>query len=62
MVADDRIFEPIHRVVLRENLICGGDEMVVYALHWDELETRDGRADAAGAGEGSSAGVRRGSR
>ena len=35
------IFEPVHRVILKENVICGGDEMVVYKLNWegfDELE------------------------
>ena len=58
MVADDRVFEPIHSVVLRENLICGGDEMVVYALHWDEVESRDGRADAPDAGGGPGASIR----
>lgn len=58
MVANDRVFEPIHSVVLRENLICGGDEMVVYALHWDEVESRDGRADAPDAGGGPGASIR----
>lgn len=51
-VSDDRIFEPIHRAVLTDNLIAGGDEMVVYALHWDAIDTpdEDGRVrDEAGA-------------
>jgi hypothetical protein len=54
MVADERLFEPIHRAVLRDNVIAGGDEMVVYALHWDALRTpedsRRVRADAGAAG------------
>ncbi len=36
------IFEPIHTVVLDENVICGGDEMVVYKLNWDVLESPEG--------------------
>ncbi len=28
------LFEPVHRVVLAENLIAGGDELVVYRLAW----------------------------
>lgn len=32
----NEVFEPIHRVVLRDNVICGGDEMIVYRLNWGE--------------------------
>ena len=42
--AAEAISEPIHRVVLDENVICGGQEMVVYKLNWDGLEApRGGR-------------------
>jgi hypothetical protein len=41
LVADEHLFEPIHRVVLSDNIIAGGDEMVVYRLHWDALRTRE---------------------
>jgi hypothetical protein len=41
MVSDDRLFEPIHHVVLTDNVIAGGDEMVVYRLNWDALRTRE---------------------
>jgi len=41
MVADGHVFEPIHRVVLEDNVISGGDEMIVYKLHWDALKTLD---------------------
>jgi len=36
MVKKRAIFEPRHRVVLTENVISGGDELVVYKLHWNE--------------------------
>ncbi len=35
------VFEPIHRVVLHDNVICGGDEMVVYKLDWSKLGPAD---------------------
>ena len=34
MVRREAIFEPIYRVVLEDNIVCGGPEMVVYRLHW----------------------------
>lgn len=52
MVADEQLFEPVHRVVLDENIICGGDEMVVYALRWDEF---DGRVRGAGTSDARAA-------
>ena len=41
MVKRKAIFEPIHRVVLEDNVISGGDEMVVYRLHWESLGGSD---------------------
>jgi hypothetical protein len=35
---------PIYRVVLDENVICGGKEMVVYKMNWDALEAPDSRS------------------
>ena len=35
MVRREVVFEPIYRVVLEDNIVCGGPEMVVYRLHWD---------------------------
>jgi hypothetical protein len=32
------LFEPVHRVVLQENVICGGDEMVVFRLDWEDFD------------------------
>ncbi len=43
IVRRDELAEPIHRVVLNENLICGGKEMVVYRMHWDALEASETR-------------------
>jgi hypothetical protein len=43
IVRREELAEPIHRVVLKENLICGGKEMVVYRMHWDALEASDAR-------------------
>lgn len=60
MVADERLFEPIHRVVLEDNIICGGDEMVVYALRWDELDARERGAETSDRREAASAGTGRG--
>jgi hypothetical protein len=37
IVRDEELAEPVHRVVLDENVICGGKEMVVYRMHWDTL-------------------------
>jgi arabinofuranosyltransferase len=52
MVAERGLFEPIHRVRLEDNIICGGDEMVVYALHWDRFDEGETRAErAADAGD-----------
>jgi len=48
MVRRKAIFEPIHRIVLENNVICGGDEMVVYRLDWDAL----GSAERTGPGAG----------
>ena len=33
------IFVPAHRVVLTDNVICGGSVMVVYRLDWDALNS-----------------------
>ncbi len=41
MVKGEAIFEPVYRVVLENNMVCGGPEMVVYRLHWDALDSRD---------------------
>jgi len=41
IVRREELVEPVHRVVLQENVICGGKEMVVYRMHWDELEAAD---------------------
>jgi hypothetical protein len=62
MVKRKAIFEPIHKAVLRENLVCGGSEMVVYRLHWDALNASERGADPAGAqsGPGEAAGARSG--
>jgi len=35
------VFEPIHEVRLTENLVCGGDVMVVYRLNWGEAGRTD---------------------
>jgi hypothetical protein len=53
------VFEPVHGVVLSDNLVCGGDEMVVYKLDWERLNepgephggasADDGMTGAAGA-------------
>ncbi len=43
IVRREELAEPIHRVVLSENLICGGKEMVVYKMHWAALEASDTR-------------------
>jgi arabinofuranosyltransferase len=62
MVEDEQLFEPIHRVVLRENIICGGDEMVVYALHWDVFDARDRGAHTPDARAAPPAADKRGDR
>ncbi|MBD3368287.1 MAG: hypothetical protein GF405_09000 [Candidatus Eisenbacteria bacterium] len=49
MVKRQTIFEPIHRVVLSDNVISGGDEMIVYRLHWESLEN-SARPDERGDG------------
>ncbi len=36
------VFVPIHRVVLRDNVISGGDEMVIYELDWDAFDSPEG--------------------
>ncbi len=36
LVERSSLFDPIHRVVLNDNIICGGPEMVVYRLMWAE--------------------------
>jgi arabinofuranosyltransferase len=46
IVKRDELVEPLHRVVLKENVICGADEMVVYRMHWDALEAAE-RSDAS---------------
>jgi hypothetical protein len=48
MVKRKAIFEPIHRIVLENNVICGGDEMVVYRLDWDALGSAQRRGPGAG--------------
>ncbi|MFH1501947.1 MAG: glycosyltransferase family 39 protein [Candidatus Eisenbacteria bacterium] len=56
------IFEPIHRVVLKDNVVCGGDEMVVYALHWEDFDSPEGASrrtlQPGGARPGENAGAR----
>ena len=44
IVRRKELAEPIHRVVLSENVICGGKEMVVYRMNWDALEASDSRS------------------
>jgi hypothetical protein len=41
MVRGEAIFDPIYRVVLDDNIVCGGPEMVVYRLHWDAPDSRE---------------------
>ena len=41
IVQNDELVEPIHRVVLDENVICGGKEMVVYKMNWDTLQASE---------------------
>jgi hypothetical protein len=38
IVKRERLVEPIYCVTLRDNVVAGGDEMVVYKLHWDAFE------------------------
>ncbi len=47
IVSREELAEPVHRVVLSENFICGGKEMVVYRMHWDALEESDARLKSA---------------
>ncbi|MFH1865616.1 MAG: glycosyltransferase family 39 protein [Candidatus Eisenbacteria bacterium] len=47
IVRRGELAEPIHRVVLDENVICGGKEMVVYRMHWDALEDSETRSKSA---------------
>ncbi len=49
------VFEPIHRVVLHDNVVCGSDEMVVYRLDWSRLgpAEEEPRRPYEGTGEGS---------
>jgi hypothetical protein len=47
IVRRGELAEPIHRVVLDENVICGGKEMVVYRMHWDALEDFETRSKSA---------------
>ena len=46
IVRREGLAEPIHRVVLNENVICGGKEMVVYKMNWDALEASDSRSQS----------------
>jgi hypothetical protein len=47
--------------VLHDNIICGGDEMVVYALRWETLRTEgDSRRVDERAGDTPSAPSERG--
>lgn len=41
IVGREDLAEPVHRVVLEENVICGGPEMVVYKMDWDSLESSE---------------------
>ena len=50
IVRDPELAEPVHRVVLRENVICGGKEMVVYKMHWSVLDDAESAAKRAGSG------------
>ncbi len=60
MIKRKAIFEPIHRVVLDDNVICGGDEMIVYRLHWDALnESERTRRDEEPPGATSTPAVER---
>ncbi len=52
------VFEPIHRVVLHDNVICGGDEMVVYKLDWDRLGDTDEAPKRVPEGDGGAAAER----
>ncbi len=45
MVKQRAIFEPLHRAVLEDNVISGGDELVVYRLRWDRLEDPEANPD-----------------
>jgi hypothetical protein len=47
IVKRDELVEPMHRVVLKENVICGAAEMVVYRMHWDALEATEAGGDSA---------------
>jgi hypothetical protein len=45
-IASDRsLAEPLHRVVLVDNVSVGGDEMVVYRMHWEEHDAEKGGND-----------------
>ncbi len=41
MVKQRAIFEPMHRAVVHENVIVGGDELVVYKLDWTQLDAQE---------------------
>ena len=44
IVRREELVKPIHRVVLSDNVICGGKEMVVYEMDWDALEVSESRS------------------
>ena len=52
------VFEPIHRVVLRDNIVAGGDELVVYELRWERQAEHDpaSRRQAEGGRDGPAEG------
>ena len=57
MIKRKAIFAPIHTVRLSENVVCGGDEMVVYRLRWDALDA-SGRESASSSSTGGSESAR----
>ncbi|MCK4409768.1 MAG: hypothetical protein KAW67_06765, partial [Candidatus Eisenbacteria sp.] len=44
IVKRKQLAEPIHRVVLNENVVCGGKEMVVYKMNWGALEASESQS------------------
>jgi hypothetical protein len=41
LVRDRAVFEPLSGVMLKDNVIADASELVVYRIHWEELDARE---------------------
>ncbi|MCD4691229.1 hypothetical protein K8S17_07190, partial [bacterium] len=53
LVERQLLFDPVHRVVLDDNVICGGSEMVVYRLAWESIDPGEEQLKHEMAGSGA---------